>query len=120
MKVLRFILVGIINVIISLIVFTFLIYKGSSSEIALLASYVIGILIGFFLNKKWVFNTSKSNHDFIKYLLSYLFTYALNLLTLQLVVSADLIDIIRAQIYLVSVFALINYNLIRLFVFNSK
>ena len=51
MKVLRFILVGIINVIISLIVFTFLIHKGSSSEIALLASYVIGILIGFFV---WV------------------------------------------------------------------
>jgi len=120
MKVLRFILVGIINVIISLIVFTFLIHKGSSSEIALLASYVIGILIGFFLNKKWVFNTPKSNNDFIKYLLSYLFTYALNLLTLQLVVSTDLIDIITAQIYLISVFALINYNLIRLFVFNSK
>jgi putative flippase GtrA len=118
-SIVRFILVGVVNVCISLLIFSLLIFFNYSYGMALLISYLVGVLIGFIFNKSWVFKSTASNIIFLKYFACYSVTYFLNLQALNALVLNNILDPIKAQVILVSIFAFINFYLIKSFVFRS-
>ncbi len=90
---LRFVGVGIINTIIGYITILFFFHIiGFSYGHSYFISYVIGIIISFFLNRKLVFFSNKSRlKEFAKFLIAFAVSYIVSYYGLYLIVENRLI-----------------------------
>lgn len=91
---LRFVGVGVINTLIGYATILFFFHIiGLSYSYSYFISYVIGIIISFFLNRKLVFFSNKSKiREFIKFLIAFGISYLVSYFGLYLIVENKLID----------------------------
>jgi putative flippase GtrA len=88
-QLLRFVLVGGLNTVLTTGLYLLLVYLGVYYHIALACDYATGILIGFLLNRKWTFSaTQGKSGSFLRYLSTYLAVYAGNAALLTFIVEA--------------------------------
>lgn len=87
----KFGLVGLLNTIITYILYLFLLDHFPYS-LAYTISYVAGIIISYFFNTIFVFKQSVSLSNFLKFPVVYLVQYLLNLLLMFVVVNKLLIN----------------------------
>lgn len=91
---LRFVGVGVINTLIGYATILFFFHIiGLNYSYSYFISYVIGIIISFFLNRKLVFFSNKSKiREFIKFLIAFGISYLVSYFGLYLIVENKLID----------------------------
>lgn len=82
-KFLKFLIVGIVNTIFGYLLFSLLIFLGIDYKLSLLISYIVGILFNFFSYGFLAFSYSFTKASFIKFILTYIFIYNLNVITLE-------------------------------------
>ncbi|MCR4941686.1 MAG: GtrA family protein [Campylobacter sp.] len=99
--------VGVLNTIVGFgVIFTFMFF-GFSPELSNLIGYAVGIVFSYVMNKIFTFKTAqKSMKEFIKFVLSMGVAYALNFITLKLMLSiglnAYLCQIIAGGVYTIT------------------
>lgn len=81
-KKINFLLTGIINTLFGYALYSLLIYIEINYKLALLFSYFFGITFNFISYKIFVFKKNYSNSRLVKYFLSYLITYYINIFLL--------------------------------------
>ena len=89
---LRFVGVGIINTIIGYLIILFFFHiVGLSYSYSYFISYVIGIIISFFLNRRLVFFSNKSRlREFSKFLIAFAISYITSYYGLRFIVEHHL------------------------------
>lgn len=90
-KVLRFLIVGVINTIVGYGVFALGIYLNLYYYLAYILSYIIGVINSYILNRKFTFkSTSKSYKEPIRFVMVYLTSFAVG--SVFLYISIDLLN----------------------------
>ena len=90
-------------------------------EVCNLLGYAIGVIISFYLNKKYNFKTKqKSKQEFIKFLYSMLFAYILNLIAMSFSYRILKIDKYMSQIIGAFFYTISGYYLSKKWVFYEK
>ena len=109
---LRFLIVGAFASIINLLCFFILFYKLNVFDtMSYSISYVVGVAIGYYFNKKWSFNyKNKSNKAlFFKYLLVYALNLFLGMGSFELVLILLDIEEILVQTIVIIITANLNF-----------
>jgi len=109
---LRFLIVGAFASIINLLCFFILFYKLNVFDtMSYSISYVVGVAIGYYFNKKWSFNyKNKSNKAlFFKYLLVYTLNLFLGMGSFELVLILLDIEEILVQTIVIIITANLNF-----------
>jgi putative flippase GtrA len=110
----RFTIVGFINFMLTfLIFFTLLKIFNVNYLISLALVWIIGILFTYFLNFLWVFKPEQRlqfKERFVKYFLSYLLSFALNIFALNYIVERTGFDPFYAQAVLVPFIVIFNFS----------
>jgi len=93
----KFNIIGIINTIITYLIFSFLFFLTKNYFVSLAADYIFGIVFSFYMNKNITFKVagSASVKMFFRMIFSYAFVFVLNLVILKV-----LIDILFINGYL--------------------
>ena len=121
MRVGRFVVIGVINVSINYGLYVFLLLMGVRYHLALTASYVVGIVIGYIANRNWTFSDHEyASSSFIRYIVTYLFLYSFNSLMLMLLVENNFLEPIIAQLLLLGIVASLSYIIQKSWVFKNK
>lgn len=108
MKLVKFSIVGAGVTAIGYLVYAFLVYLGVNYQVALLLDYIVGIVIGYILNKYWTFSyVSKNSRSFFKYASSYVVIFLINSGLLTLFVKYSFLSPIYSQM-IVLVFIIIS------------
>lgn len=108
-KILKFGIVGIINTIFSLLLYTLLITMKINYIVSNISSYVISICLAYILNSTYVFKSGYSWTKFIKFSSGYITTMICNTIFLYLLVEYLLVNKIYSQLILISFGLLLNY-----------
>ena len=77
----KYLLVGVVNTLIGFGFIFLFVFLGLGAELANLLGYCIGITCSYFLNKYFTFK-ARAKNDFLKFILSMLLAYGVNLLVL--------------------------------------
>lgn len=90
----RFIIVGTINTLIGYAVILFLFHTvGLHYSYAYFLSYIIGMIISFFLHRRFVFFSKKSKlKEFIKFLIAFCISYGVSYMGLYAVMENQLLS----------------------------
>lgn len=84
----RFIFVGAFNNIILYVAYIYITFLGVDHKYAMTLVYIVGVMIGFMLNRKWTFKyDGHINKAFLKYFFLYMWGYIINLGALFLMVD---------------------------------
>mgnify|MGYP003613924419 CR=1 FL=1 len=79
----KFSIIGLSNLSITLITYYILIYFNINYQISNILSFLLGSINGYYWNKKWVFQSSKKNKSSIlKFYISYITTWLLSAILL--------------------------------------
>lgn len=108
-KILKFGIVGIINTIFSLLLYTLLVTMKINYIVSNISSYVASICLAYILNSIYVFKSRYSWIKFIKFSSGYITTMICNTIFLYLLVEYLLVDKIYSQLILTSFGLLLNY-----------
>ncbi|MBI3223145.1 MAG: GtrA family protein [Nitrosomonadales bacterium] len=110
---------GALNTVAGFAVIFLLMGLGASPFVANIGGYLVGFILGFVVSKKFVF---RSEGHFIaeslRYLAAFLICFLLNLLALQIALSALQLNGILAQLFAAAVYTLTMYLMSRWFVFS--
>jgi putative flippase GtrA len=120
---LRFNAMGIINTLVTYVLFSALVFAGLSHFVALLFDYACGICLGYVLNKKITFAVRDNEVDrwmFGRMVLAYLPSLALNAALLWLLADVLGWNAYAAQALSLSVVAIVSFAAQRLFVFRRR
>ncbi len=120
-KFIKFIIVGVSNLCISLITYYILIFFSVNYQIANIAGFITGSLNGYFWNKNWVFNNKSASVSFIVkfyivYLTSWLISAVMLYFWIEILNFSDLI----APILNLFITTPINYLMNKLWVFKNS
>jgi putative flippase GtrA len=74
----KFLVVGALNTLFGYSVFTILIFIGNTPALALILTYVIGVVFNFFTTRGFVFNHSKRS-SLLRFIVAYIAIYFVNL-----------------------------------------
>ena len=77
----KYLLVGVVNTLIGFGFIFLFVFLGLEAELANLLGYCIGITCSYFLNKYFTFK-ARAKNDFLKFILSMVLAYGVNLLVL--------------------------------------
>lgn len=116
----RFLIVGVLASAVNLLCFYILFYRFYIFEIASYSvSYILGVVLGFFLNKKWSFRYESSSKKslFIRYLLLYTFNMFLGMGCFELILTFFSIEEILIQCIVIIITAISNYFGLKILVF---
>ncbi len=116
---LRFHVVGIGTLMVGTAVFLTMIGVGFGYVAALVGDYAVGILFSYFMNKKFTFKVQVKS-DVVPLLvtvLSYLVTFALNVLLLSLAVETYGFNVVYSQVVIMLVLAIMNFLMFKFLVF---
>ena len=109
-RLILYIIFGGLNTVASLLLYSFLLWTHCNYLIASTIAYVFGIVLGFLMNAKAVFNSQNISHTmFIKYAVLYGMSYALNIFMLYMFVHQFLLNKLLAQVISTSVLVLLNF-----------
>ena len=117
---LRFLIVGAFASIINLLCFYILFYKLNIFEtVSYSISYILGVAIGYFFNKRWSFNYKNNSNKalFSKYLLVYTINLFLGLGFFELILIFSKIEELIIQATVIVITAVFNYLGLKIFVF---
>ncbi|AKT90577.1 polysaccharide biosynthesis protein, GtrA family [Campylobacter ureolyticus RIGS 9880] len=116
-KLIKYLLVGVLNTIIGFGIIFGLMFTGISPEISNLSGYSIGIVISYILNKIFTFQSkTKSKIEFIKFILAMLMAYILNFITLKICLSLSINPYI-SQIFAGGIYTISGFLLSKFWVF---
>lgn len=120
-RLIRFGLVGVINTLITMIIYNVLIHFGVNYLIANVIGYGLGTINSYVLNNNWVFKT-KSNkiETFIKFLSVNILSLAINSTMLYSMVSILDFNKSMAQIGAIASGMIVNYLANKLWTFNIE
>ncbi len=118
----RFLGVGVINTLIGFtIIFACMYLARLGPEISNLIGYVCGVIISFFLNKKYTFNSNKKGHkEAIRFLIVFGIAYTANLLVLYILIHNIHISKDFSQIYAGIVYTVTSYLMNKYYVFTDS
>ena len=117
----KFAIVGLGNLFVSLITYYILVYFSINYQIANIGGFITGSLNGYIWNKIWVFKSSKKNgSSIIKFYLTYLSTWFLSAILLYIWIEVFKISDIVAPVINVFITTPINYLLNKYWVFRNK
>lgn len=117
----RYALAGALNSLVGVIAIWGFSNLGLSPFIANFLGYAVGLSIGFLTAKKFVFRSKgRINPEAIRYIFSFIFSYAVNLIVLYLFISTSSIEIMIAQGFSVFAYVIVMYASSRLFVFHKN
>jgi putative flippase GtrA len=120
-QVIKFLTVGIICTILNYICFLiFLRFLGVNFLLASSCGYIIGLLFGYSLNRAWTFQSIENSltHKF-KYLFTYLFSLAVGLIFLQILVKNYGVATEIANICVILITTLLNFLGTKFWVFGK-
>jgi len=118
----KFVVIGLCTTTINYGIFFLLIkYAYLNHIIAASVAYVIGLFIGYLLNRSWTFQSANENRhsEFSCYLGLYLMSLVLSMLFLGFLVSVAYIDPLLANIFAISLSTTTNFLGTKLFVFRN-
>ena len=118
-QLITYFIVGIITNIFNYVSYLIILLTFSKPLFAGLCGFSVGLIANFFLNKKFTFNsvvTFKSG--FLYYLAIQMFVLAIQLLALKVFILL-LFDVRIAQIPAILVSGILNYILLKIYIFNS-
>jgi len=112
---------GVLNTIVGFAVIFLLLWLGMTATLANSGGYLVGLLLGFFTSKKFVFR-SKGHFttEGMRYLLAFAISFAINQLVLQIMLNLFHWNAGFAQLPATATFTILMYLLTRWFVFNVK
>ncbi|ACV64800.1 GtrA family protein [Desulfofarcimen acetoxidans DSM 771] len=118
----KFSIVGVINTIISFILYYILISININYLISSILSYSIGMINSFLLNKYWVFikKSTTHKHYFIKFIIVNIFTLSINSMLLYIFVSKFNINLLLSQFFVTLLVLMINFWGNKFWTFNIK
>lgn len=112
-------LVGIVNTFVGFSIIFTLMFMGMSAVDSNIIGYAIGAIVSYKLNKKYTFkDTSNSKTQIIKFFSVLLVAYALNFLTLQILLET--LNPYLAQLISAVVYTLSSFILAKFIVFDKK
>jgi len=109
-RLLRFLIIGVINTVFSYLVFAVLFYFIQQKEVTVTLSFLIAILFNYQRISKYVFSESNEK-KFITFLFVYLVVYILNLVHLWITVDIFHFNVYYAQILTLLYLPLISFYL---------
>ena len=116
-----YIIFGGINTLASLLLYSFLLWNHCNYLIASTCAYIFGIMLGFLMNAKAVFNSKDISYKmFIQYTLIYVVSYILNIFILYVLVHVFLCNKLSAQIISTGFLVVLNFNIIKRLIFKAK
>ena len=116
----KFLVSGVINTGTTYLIYFFLVLYGAHYNLALLTCYVVGIGIGFYINRKWVFVNADHQSWRVhvgRYLAGVAVVFFVNLLILNALVKSGICGELMGQVYAVIFTTLLNYGLQKRWVF---
>ena len=120
-KFIKFAIVGIGNLFISLITYYILVFFSINYQIANIGGFITGSLNGYIWNRIWVFKNSKKNlSSIVKFYFSYLSTWLLSAILLYIWIEIFNISDKIAPIINVVITTPINYFMNKYWVFKYK
>lgn len=119
-RLIRFGLVGGVNTVVTYGVYAGIILLGVHYNSALACEYVVGIILGYFLNRIWTFSDRVHlEHPFKKYLATYAGVFLINLVFLNALVWLSFHPL-PGQVVALGLATLASYMLQRNWVFKSR
>jgi putative flippase GtrA len=115
----RFCIVGVANTTISLVAYYFLLKLGVYYLLASTISYCVGILNGYILSTKFVFNKERNKLQAIRFVGVYLSSLAINLLILYILVDVFSVPEFIAQVIATIFNVVYNYFLNKFWTFKQ-
>lgn len=120
-EIIRYALAGILNTIAGYGVFIILVYLiNINPYYSNIIGYIFGLSVAFILNKYYVFNIKKTTKvDVIKFVLSFLFAYGINIFVLFLCLKVFNLSPALGQIFAMVMYTISFYVLNKFLVFNA-
>jgi putative flippase GtrA len=118
---LRFMAVGALNLVVTYAIYAGLVLLGCPYNLALALDYVVGVCIGYTLNRWWTFASRAASHRSLpRYVATYVAAYLLNGILLNAVVLSGLAGPLLGQVMALGVTASINFLAQHLWVFRRE
>lgn len=113
-----YLLTGGLNTVISLLLFALMVKIGVNYLFASCFIYVFGIIEGYIFSSLWVFKHKIKLSGLFKYSSVYAIAFIINFILIYVTVEIFLLNKIIAQIIVTGVLTIINYQLVKMFVFH--
>ncbi|WP_446898950.1 GtrA family protein [Clostridium sp. LBM24168] len=119
MQFIKYVISGIINTIVTLLVYNILINFGTYYIVANIVGYFLGVINGFVLNRRWVFKSNgKIGTLFIKFISVNILSLIFSSILLFILVSNLYLNKTVAQLISTIITGLLNYILNRFWTFS--
>lgn len=119
-EILRYLSVGVLNTLVGLTTIWGLMLLGTPPIPANVCGYTIGLVVSFYLNRKWTFRVSSNWGMVVRYILVFAVAYALNLLVLYAGIALFDSQGYFAQLPAMVAYSVSFYLLSKFFVFVSQ
>lgn len=116
----KYLLSGGTNTLISLAIFTIMVHFGVNYLFASSFVYIYGIIQGYVFNCKFVFHTQVIWQGLLRYSGVFAISFILNLILMYIGVDIFHLQKLVSQIIVTGMLTILNYQLIKLFVFEKK
>ena len=117
-KSLKFILAGTANSIFTYALYVVLVYVGLHYNLALSIDYIVGTITGYLMNRYWTFVSHNGTaNSFVKYCMTYVAVFFLNLVLLNLFVGLNLMGPILGQLLAMGIVTILSFVLQNYWVF---
>jgi putative flippase GtrA len=118
---LRYLLVGVANSAVGYgVIFGGMYLAGLSPEASNVAGYAVGLLVSYVLNRHYTFNSTQSRRtEFLRFLIVFAIAYALNFITLLVLIHVlgaheGASQIVAGIVYVAASFAMNKYYVFRM------
>lgn len=115
-QVIRFLLVGVLNTFVGYVIFIVVYFLWNNVVIALLCTYVLGILFNYKTYSKYVFTSSRQK-IFINFVIIYISIFIFNNLLLYFIENTIQVSLYIAQLFAISIITPLLYILNKKYVF---
>lgn len=115
-----FLFIGVFNTALSLILYAILLWLHVNYMLASAITFIFGVLEGFILNSLLVFKTKPHFKLLLKFTGVYTISMTLNLLMMHIFVEWFVIDKFVAQVITCALLAVINFYLVKNFVYRKN
>ena len=115
-------IIGLINTLLTIILYFCLVYIEVHYLIALIIDYIFGIFFSYYMNRKYTFNYKfeNKNYMFLKMLASYLLIFFINTVLLYFFIEELFINKYFSQVIAMFILIIIAFHLQKFFVFKKK
>lgn len=115
----RYLIFGGLNTGLTFIIFSGLILLGLHYLLANSLAWIVGIIVSFIFNSRFVFKKSYNHKRFLKFISSNIFSFCLSNFILFLLIDIFLLHPILSSVIAIPFVVVINYSILKLFIFNK-